>query len=38
MAIENSIYTPRTLKKIVERMPPVHTFFRDTFFRTAKHS
>ena len=23
MAIENSIYTPRTLKKIVERMPPV---------------
>ena len=36
MAIENSIYTPRTLKKIVERMPPVHTFFRDTFFKTRE--
>lgn len=27
MAIETTIYTPRTLGKLVRRMPPVHTFF-----------
>ena len=36
MAIETSIYTPRTMGKIVERMPPVHTFFRDTFFKNRQ--
>ena len=33
MGIETTIYTPRTLGKLVRRMPPVHTFFRDTFFK-----
>ena len=36
MAIETSIYTPRTMGQIVRRMPPVHTFFRDTFFKTRR--
>ena len=27
-----SIYDPRTMGKLVERMPKVHTFVRDTFF------
>lgn len=33
MAIETDIYTPRTLGRLIQRMPPVRTFFRDTFFR-----
>jgi hypothetical protein len=32
MANEVSIYEPRTMGKIVLRMPPVRTFFRTTFF------
>lgn len=36
MAIENTIYTPHTLGKLVQRMPPVHTFFRDTFFKNRR--
>lgn len=36
MAIQTDIYTPRTMGKIVRRMPPVHTFFRDTFFKTRR--
>lgn len=36
MAIETTIYTPRTLGKLVQRMPPVHTFFRDTFFKNRR--
>lgn len=36
MAIETDIYTPRTLGKLVRRLPPVRTFFLDTFFRTKK--
>lgn len=36
MAIETTIYTPRTLGKLVQRMPPVHTFFRDTFFENRR--
>ena len=36
MAIETTIYTPRTLGKLVRRMPPVHTFFRDTFFKNRQ--
>lgn len=36
MAIETTIYTPRTLGKLVQCMPPVHTFFRDTFFKNRR--
>ena len=36
MGIETTIYTPRTLGKLVRRMPPVHTFFRDTFFKNRR--
>lgn len=36
MAIETDIYTPRTLGKLVRRLPPVRTFFLDTFFRKKK--
>ena len=36
MAIETDIYTPRTLGKLVRRLPPVRTFFLDTFFREKK--
>lgn len=31
---EISIFDPRTMGKVVERMPPVHTFLRSTFFQT----
>lgn len=31
-----SIYDPRTMGKLVERMPKVHTFVRDTFFRNVE--
>lgn len=37
MAIETTIYTPRTLGKLITRMPPVHTFFRDTLFKNRPH-
>lgn len=33
MQNEVSIYEPRTMGRIVEKLPPVRTFFRDTFFR-----
>ena len=33
MPNEVSIYEPRTIGRIVEKLPPVRTFFRDTFFR-----
>lgn len=33
MPNEVSIYEPRTMGRIVEKLPPVRTFFRDTFFR-----
>lgn len=36
MAIENNIYDPRTMGKLISRMPPVHTFFRDTFFKNVR--
>ena len=36
MAIETDIYTPRTLGKLVRRLPPVRTCFLDTFFRNRK--
>lgn len=33
MANEVSIYEPRTMGRIVSKLPPVRTFFRSTFFR-----
>lgn len=33
-----SIYDPRTMGKLVERMPKVHTFIKDTFFRNTETS
>lgn len=30
---EVSIYDPRTMGRVVSKLPPVHTFFRSTFFR-----
>ena len=36
MAIETTIYSPRTLGKLITRMPPVHTFFRDTLFKNRR--
>lgn len=36
MSITTDIYTPRTMGKLIERMPPVHTFFRDTFFKNVR--
>lgn len=36
MADEVSIYQPRTMGRIVEKLPPVHTFFRSTFFRNEE--
>ena len=38
MANEVNIYTPRYLAEVVRQAPPVHTFFRDTFFTNVKHS
>lgn len=31
-----SIYTPRCLMEVVRQTPPVHTFFRDTFFTNVR--
>ena len=33
MPYEVSVFDPRTMGKLISRMPPVRTFFRDTFFR-----
>ena len=33
MANEVSIYEPRTMGRVVQKLPPVCTFFRSTFFR-----
>lgn len=38
MANEVNIYTPRYLAEVVRQAPPVHTFFRDTFFTNVKKS
>ena len=32
MANEVSIYEPRTMGRVIQKLPPVHTFFRSTFF------
>ena len=31
-----SIYEPRTMMGVIKKLPPVHTFFRDTFFHNVK--
>lgn len=36
MANEVSIYTPRTMGRIVTSLPPVHMFFRKTFFKNEE--
>lgn len=36
MANEVSIYEPRTMGRVVQKMPPVRTFFRSTFFRNEE--
>lgn len=36
MAINTNLYEPRTMGKLITRMPPVHTFFRDTFFKNVR--
>lgn len=36
MSIASTIYTPRTLDRLVQISPPVRTFFNDTFFRRTK--
>lgn len=36
MAYEVSIFEPRTMGRLISRMPPVRTFFRDTFFRNSE--
>ena len=36
MANEVSIYEPRTMGRVIQKMPPVRTFFRSTFFRNEE--
>jgi hypothetical protein len=36
MPNEINIYTPRYMAEVVRQAPPVHTFFRDTFFTNVK--
>lgn len=36
MANEVNIYSPRYLAEVVRQTPPVHTYFRDTFFTNVK--
>ena len=36
MSDQISIFNPRTMGRVVERMPKVHTFFTSTFFRRTK--
>lgn len=36
MANEINIYDPRYLAEVVRSAPPIHTYFRDTFFRNKK--
>ncbi len=36
MANEVSIYDPRTMGRVITKLPPVHTFFRSTFFRNEE--
>lgn len=36
MANEVSIYEPRTMGRVVQKLPAAHTFFRSTFFRNEE--
>lgn len=36
MPNEISIFDPRTMGRLISRMPPMRTFFRDTFFRNVE--
>ena len=36
MAETVSIYEPRTMGRVVTKLPPVHTFFRSTFFKNEE--
>ena len=36
MADEVSIFEPRTMDKLIKRLPPVRTFFKTTFFKNSK--
>ena len=36
MPNEVNIYTPRYLAEVVRQAPPIHTYFRDTFFTNVK--
>lgn len=36
MANEVSIYDPWTMGRVVTKLPPVHTFFRSTFFKNEE--
>ena len=36
MANEVSIYEPRTMDRVIQKLPPVRTFFRSTFFKHEK--
>lgn len=36
MANQIDIYDPRTMQKLISRMPPVHTFLKSTFFKNVK--
>lgn len=36
MANTFDIYDPRTMQKLVSRMPPVHTFLKSTFFKNVR--
>ena len=38
MANEVSIYEPRTMGRVVQKLPPVRTFFRSTFSNMRKLS
>lgn len=36
MANEVSIYEPRTMGRVIQKLPPVRTFFRSTFFKNEE--
>ena len=36
MPNEVSIYKPRTMGRVIEKLPPVRTFFRNTFFKNVE--
>ena len=36
MANEVSIYEPRKMGRVIQKLPPVNTFFRSTFFKNEE--